>query len=395
MLLNEERAELAMVQNGLDCLIASSLENVRYTVDYAPFTQRLMRGGQCFAVLPRDRSLSPSLVVPVGDSDVTADQDPRVGSVYAHGTFIVVEGDDAKSDVDERLLDLGVRSKRYPSAAHALAAALGDLGLQRGVLGLDESGLLPGVHDALLECLPEATMRPAYNLFRSIRMVKTPDEVERLRSAVWVTERAFLTCLSELRVGISEQDLKRIFERSVLDDGGYPVITVIGFGRRSAYPNNPASRKLLNPGDVVRFDIGCRYDDYYADIARTVVFGEPSSRVERFYRAMLDGEEAALAAMKPGIRAGELFDIAVAAVRTSGVPHYERHHVGHGIGIEIYDPPILSPGVATPIEEGMVLNVETPYYEIGSFGLQVEDTVRVTRDGFEFLTETGRHLYSV
>lgn len=106
------------------------------------------------------------------------------------------------------------------------------------------------------------------------------------------------------------------------------------------------------------------------------------------------GEEAGLATLRAGVRCSEIHAAAVQAVRDAGIPHYERTNVGHGIGIagEGYDAPLLSPEDDTPVETGMVLCVETPYYELGFGGLQVEDMVVIADAGHEPLTQLPRGL---
>ena len=96
--------------------------------------------------------------------------------------------------------------------------------------------------------------------------------------------------------------------------------------------------------------------------------------------------------MRPGVPAKNVFAAAVEATREAGIPHYRRHHVGHGIGLDTYDAPMLNETTETPLESGMVFEVETPYYELGFAGLQVEDTVVVTEDGCRVLTRSMREL---
>ncbi len=95
------------------------------------------------------------------------------------------------------------------------------------------------------------------------------------------------------------------------------------------------------------------------------------------------------------MRASEIFEEAVRSVREAGISHYQRNHVGHGIGIECYDPPFLAPTSDHILEEGMVVNIETPYYELGFGGLQVEDTIVVTPDGYRSLTQCDRGLFVI
>ncbi|MDD4569214.1 MAG: M24 family metallopeptidase, partial [Tepidanaerobacteraceae bacterium] len=125
------------------------------------------------------------------------------------------------------------------------------------------------------------------------------------------------------------------------------------------------------------------------------VVGKSSSKLEEYYSAILKGEEEAIAQIKPGVISEDIFDIAVEVTRKAGIPHYERHHCGHGIGLEVYDPPTIAPGVKAVLESGMVLCIETPYYELGWAGIQIEDTIVVTDKGYRSLSKSSRELIRV
>ena len=114
------------------------------------------------------------------------------------------------------------------------------------------------------------------------------------------------------------------------------------------------------------------------------------ARVQRYYDAVVAGEEAAIAAMRPGVPASEVFRAGIAGTRKAGIPHYDRSHIGHGAGLEIYDIPLLGPNDHTPLEAGMTFQVELPYYELGFPGLQIEDTVLVGEHGSQILGQLDR-----
>jgi len=153
----------------------------------------------------------------------------------------------------------------------------------------------------------------------------------------------------------------------------------------------PSPREIRR-GDVIRFDVGGRYNHYRADIARNAVLGEPSAKVKTFHHAIRAGLLRAIEMVKPGARAADIFEASVETVRREGLPHYKRNHVGHGIGLDGYDAPDFSPGSKEVLEENMVICLETPYYELGFGGLQVEDMVVVTDTGYETLTHLPRGL---
>jgi Xaa-Pro aminopeptidase len=153
-----------------------------------------------------------------------------------------------------------------------------------------------------------------------------------------------------------------------------------------------ASETALKAGDLVRLDLGCVYQGYRSDISRTAVLGTPTEKQRRYYDAIRDGEIAAIAAMKPGVPVGQIFEIGMKVTREAGMPHYQRNHVGHGIGLEPYDPPTINAAGQTVLEPGMVFCVETPYYEHGWGGIQVEDAVEITAAGVRRLTRSSQEL---
>jgi Xaa-Pro aminopeptidase len=170
-----------------------------------------------------------------------------------------------------------------------------------------------------------------------------------------------------------------------------PSSTVIGFGANSALPAAFPSERALRPGDLVRFDVGCVFKGYHADVARTAVLGEPTDRQQALYDAVDAGVDAALAAIRPGAASRAVFDAAIAAVRGAGLPTFRRHHVGHGIGLEPAETPWVAPD-GPPLQAGMVLRIETPYYELGAAGVHIKETVLVNRGGAAVMNRSNRGL---
>ena len=121
-------------------------------------------------------------------------------------------------------------------------------------------------------------------------------------------------------------------------------------------------------------------------------FGEPSDELRFLFEASKAGQQTAIDMMRPGVVAKDVFEAAVQAVRDAGIPSYKRQHVGHGIGIEYYDLPVLTPNADTVLEPGMVFEVETPYYRLGVGGSFIEDTVLLTEGDSAILTTLSRDL---
>jgi Xaa-Pro dipeptidase len=306
-----------------------------------------------------------------------------VKEISRFGKFVIDRTPGADLDAqDSRIVELMARDE-IPDAVGALVQAIKSRGLQKARIGVDEIGILPQYWDKLVEALPEATIVRAADIFRYARAIKTPEEISRLRRSAQIADLSIQAALEVARVGATEMDLARAFHSKTIAEDGMPVLGCIGVGARSAMTNVQPTERVLAQGDVIRFDVGGRYKHYRADIARNAVLGEPGRKLKQYHRAICVGLDRAIELIKPGVRVSDVFEACVETVRREGLPHYQRSHVGHGIGLDGYDAPNIAPSNSELFEEGMVICVETPYYEVGFAGLQVEDTMVVTKDGVD------------
>lgn len=390
--LNRPRAEAVLAEAGVDVLVCTTHANVFYLTGYIGFVQRLMPATQVYAVARADALEAPVLIAPIGDLDMQAQFPARVGRIRQYGSFFV-EGAEAAAGASGEEARYGALSLEQPEAdpTEMLLDELARLPAQARI-AVDERGIAAAALGAVQRRFGDRVVSGAALLDR-IRMVKTPEEVRRLEVAALATEQSYLAAIAAATEGLSEAAMARVFDGRTIEQGAQPHFTVIAFGERGAFPNAiPSEERLLRRGDAIRFDVGVREAMYHSDIARTAVFGEPSAQCRAYYEAILVGEQLMFEAMRPGVTAREVYDVSIAAVREAGIPHYRRHHVGHGIGLDTYDPPVLNASTDTVLEPGMVFEIETPYYELGFGGIQVEDTVLVTEDGARLLTQTPREL---
>jgi Xaa-Pro aminopeptidase len=246
--------------------------------------------------------------------------------------------------------------------------------------------------EQLTSLLPDVVFIRAFGLMENVRAIKTPDEIQRLRRAASISERSVDAALAAAKIGMTEIEMARVFHSTTTMLDGVPVTGCIGFGDRSAMSNVQPSEQALKAGDAIRFDVGCRYKYYRSDISRIAVMGEPSAKLRRYHDALYKGVQRAYDILKPGLKVADLFREVVDTVRNEGIPHYNRSHVGHGIGIEGYDPPNIANSSKDVFEENMVICVETPYYELGFAGLQVEDMILINADGAESLMASDGRL---
>ncbi len=383
--MNRERAAALMAAAGADVLVGTSYPNVMYVSGYQPFSQRFLPTSQVYAIYDGART---SVVGPIADADMYAQFPPEGVRMAFYGTFYTEAGP-AETEEMKRFAAVALGESR-PTARDALTAELEALP-KSARIALDERGIAPAELAFVRERFG-ARVIPGAELLDRIRMVKTPDEMRRLTGAVTAIEAAYEAALAAAAPGMTEADMAKVFDRETIAQGSSPLFTVIAFGERGALPNAVPGARALAAGDLIRFDIGCRTEGYASDISRTAAFRAASDKQRAYYAAILAGEDAALRAVRAGARARDVFTAAVEATRAAGIPHYRRHHVGHGIGLDVYDRPTLNAADETVLERGMVLEVETPYYEIGFGGLQVEDTVVVTETGYRMLTRTSREL---
>jgi Xaa-Pro aminopeptidase len=340
-------------------------------------------------------------VIPFGNADLVPVGFERAPvAVTTYGDFVIPTTELALADLapeEKQLFDLA-RDRAGRSGGtpvESLVTTLQELVGGQASIAIETEGLLDGDREAIREFLPGCKIAPASPILRQTRAVKTRAEVERLRRAARLSVEGFERAVAATGPGDTELDLERRLLGEFVADSGLPFLTSVTSGRRTALPNGQATDRALRAGDLVRFDGGCRYRHYASDIARIATVTAPTDKQRRYYDAVVTGIHAAESASRPGATGGEVFDAAMAATRRAGIPHYERAHCGHGIGIENYDLPRIAPGSEDILEPGMVVCLETPYYEIGWGGVQAEDTYEVTADGLDPFTRMPDEMQRV
>lgn len=392
--MNTKRAVKVMDKYQLDALIASSTANLKYICNYWGIGHQYIPGVEVYAVLPNRPGAKPTLILPVSDMELAVDLLPYVDEFVPYGRFIYYATPGKElCERDKWIKKSAIDSMPIPTALEAVTSVLRKLGLNDKRIGLDESKLSPKLYLKFVNNIPAAEVVDAYEIFREIRMVKTPEEIEIMDQAVRITEAALKKSLALVVDGASEKDCQDVFEKTIFENGGTPLFTGIYFGEQSCYFGQalPSSGKRLTANSLIRCDVGCIYKRYFSDIARTFFWGQPTDKHKQCYQAIWEAQEAALNITKPGTKVSELFNVAIEVAKRR-IPKYERTHVGHGIGLELYEPPIITPTTDIILEVGMVFNIEPPYYELGLGGFQVEDTVVVTDKGFRLLTTLDRDL---
>lgn len=382
-----ERLAGMLSENGLDAVAACTAENVFYLTGFSPVIKVLNPyRGVCWALVTREAPAVVHVVHSHGEADQILDSTAEIGLVELYGTFYREQPADVGLTAEEaNLAALAAGSPFGRPPAEAIVALLARLGLSAARVGIDEDGVSAGLDAELRSRLTAMTGVPASDLLRSVRRIKSREEVLKLQAAARSVEGAILATTAVTAVGMSEVDLAREFERGLLTGGARPSLTMLKVGRHAVFGQRRQTRAVVSEGDILWFDCDAVRDMYWADIARVYAVRDGHRHRGRF-SALLNGQARGIEAIRPGMTGGDAFGLVMDAVHKSGFPEYRRHHVGHGIGLEPYERPILAPGSKDVIEAGMVLSVETPFYEYASGALHVEDPIRVGVDGNERLT---------
>lgn len=391
MLANIPRLRELMERDRLDAVIATCPENVTYVSGFWAMSQWVRRGPQAYVLFPKGDE-QPCIIANSGILDLVPDQDIWVHDIRRYGYFQLDIDSSATLDAADTMQKQLFEGQSYKGPVEALVTAMQEKGLMQGKIGLDEMGITPQCMDQLKSLVPGATFVRSFALFERVRSVKTPGEIESLKKAARATEHAIDAAIAVAKEGVTEREMLRTFNACLARHDAAPVVGCIGFGTRSAMINVQPSDRALRRGDLIRFDVGARYRHYRSDMSRGAALGEPVGKIRKYYSAVEKGVLAAYDLLKPGLRVADLFNHVVETVRREGIPHFKRSHVGHGIGVDGYDPPNIAESSNDVFEEDMVVCVETPYYELGLAGLQVEDMVRVTKHGAESLMTLGTAL---
>lgn len=225
-------------------------------------------------------------------------------------------------------------------------------------------------------------------LIAKLRMVKDSAELARMQQAAAVGCTLFEEILSRIEPGLAEIAIAAELEFLARGMGaeGMSFETIIASGPRSALPHGRATQAKLPRKGFVTLDFGVILNGYCSDMTRTVHLGS-ASREERFaYESVLAAQEAAVAAIRPGVTCGEVDEAARSVLRKAGLAKYFTHSTGHGVGLEIHEQPRLAAGQEMRLEPGMVITIEPGVYLPGKFGIRIEDMVAVTNGGGQVLT---------
>jgi len=227
----------------------------------------------------------------------------------------------------------------------------------------------------------------------ALRAVKETEELDNLRKACQIADKALESLLPYIKVGVSELELVGQLEYFLKKYGAENISfdTIILSGVKTALPHGKPSAKLLESGDFLQVDFGALYKGYHSDMSRTFIIGELDDKKKLIYDMMLEATLAGTKALKDDIPASEPDD-AVRQIITDEFIKYYYPGLGHGVGLDVHETPFMSQTSTARIQKGNVVTIEPGVYIPGYGGMRIEDTILVTEDGFEVLTHFPRAL---
>ncbi len=293
---------------------------------------------------------------------------------------VKAEAKDFKVELVKRGEDLGTKIAKKVKA------------LEVKKLGLDTIAGVPHVagYLKLTKALRETTKVKIENeAVRVLRRVKDEGELELMREAGELTSIGMETAYEAIKPGVREYEVAAEIEYAMRRRGSWGTAfeTIVASGVRSAFPHGGCTERKMKKGDLVVVDIGANYQHYCSDMTRTMVVGKPSAKQKEIYEIVRLAQEKACRVVKSKVKAKDVDAIARKVIEDAGYGKYFVHGLGHGVGLEVHEPPTLNRESKDALTVGNVVTVEPGIYIAHLGGIRIEDTVLVKRQKAEKLTK--------
>jgi Xaa-Pro aminopeptidase len=243
------------------------------------------------------------------------------------------------------------------------------------------------IEEALKGWRPEGALVPTLNIVEGLRMIKEPGEIEAIRSSLALTESVFQAVAAQAGVGKTEKELAWRIEQLMRERGAESVSfpPIVASGPNAALPHAVPTERALQKGDTVIFDLGARVGHYCSDMTRTLILGEPDSKVRTIYAIVREAQLRAVASVRAGLSSQDVDRVARDYIASAGFGDNFGHGLGHGVGLAVHEKPGFGKTTSMVLAENMVVTIEPGIYLPGWGGVRLENMVRVTGDGCEVL----------
>lgn len=259
-------------------------------------------------------------------------------------------------------------------------------------VGFESEHTTVAVFDEVRGWLKGAELVSMMRAVEGLRLHKDRDEIGILRQAIAITDDCFDYICGVLRPGLTEKEVAARLRRAMEERGatGPSFTTIVASGVRGALPHGVASEKKLAAGEMVTIDMGCIYNGYCSDMTRTVCLGKPTREQQKIYETVWIAQTTAAAALRPGLGCKAADKIAREIIDKAGYKENFGHGLGHGVGLNIHEPPRLSQIGKGKLAPGMVVSCEPGIYIPDWGGVRIEDLLVITETGAETLTKCSK-----
>jgi len=239
--------------------------------------------------------------------------------------------------------------------------------------------------------------KPIENIVTELRSSKTPDEIEKIRVAIDVAQKGLLAALPMLKPGIVEREFAAELEYRMRREGAdkNAFDTIVVSGPRGALVHGVAGDRTIETGDFVTIDFGAKVNGYHSDITRTFIMGEPTDKQREIYELVYRAQAAAIDAAKANMTGKELDAVAREVIEKAGYGEYFGHGLGHGLGLEVHDPPAVGTRSENTLLENAVITIEPGVYIPDYGGVRIEDDFLLKKDGCEALTNLPKKIEDI
>ena len=239
-----------------------------------------------------------------------------------------------------------------------------------------------------------AHLVPTSNVVLSLRSVKDRGEITRLRAAQAIADAAFEYIVAIMHPGMTEREVQLELEGFMLRHGadGLAFGTIVACGENGADPHARPSQKRLEAGQCVVLDFGARAFGYCSDMTRVVCLGQPEDQMARAWEVVRQANESVEQMLRPGVTGAAAHNLAERVLTEGGFAGAMGHGLGHGVGLDCHELPLLNATNESPLVEGNVVTVEPGIYLPGEFGMRLEDCGVISADGFEMFSRLGHDM---
>ncbi len=244
----------------------------------------------------------------------------------------------------------------------------------------------------LLESLSNPTYEFTASTIGALRMRKDQNEFVNLKENALIDDRAMQAGFAAIKEGVSEIEIGEAINKHFISERAKPQFCIVGSGPNGAFPHHHTGDRKVKQGDVVLIDIGGRKGTFPNDMTRMSVLGEPPEGYLEIHAIVERAVQAALSAARPGVMAKDVDAAARNVITEAGYGEFFVHRTGHGLGIDIHEPPYITATSEVVLDEGMVFSIEPGIYLQGRFGVRLEEIVILRSNGPEILSELTREL---